>query len=776
MYVRSKYPVIIVDPTWREPSLAGQRIRTIAERLEQLGYPTHATDDVDDGRALIEAHPNLGCLLVAWDPDQPDHVHRLIRAARSHGRGLPVFLIADRAEVRDIDLLVIEQIGEYIWKLEDPTTFVAGRVVGAIERYASSLLPPFFGAMVRFAAEYEYSWHTPGHSGGTAFMKSAIGQEFARFFGDQLFRSDLSVSVSELGSLLRHTGPVGQAEEYAARAFGADRTYFVTNGTSTSNRIVFQSCVIGGDSVLVDRNAHKSVEQAIRLTGGRPTYLLPDCNAYGIIGPIPPNRISSPELAKRIQGHALVETESVPGDAELAVITNSTYDGLCYDVRQVLDRINGGAKRILFDEAWFAYARFHPMYAGRFAMSADIDPDDERAPTIFSTQSTHKMLAALSQASMIHIKSGPRAPVEPDRFNEAYMMHSSTSPQYAIIASNDVSAAMMASAGEVLIQQSLDEAIAFRQMMARLARDLEAKGQWWFTAWQPDVVTTPEGPERFEDADARHLSTSPECWTLAPDAAWHGFEELAPGYCFLDPLKVTLICPGIGPDGTLATDASEPAIPAPLVSAFLDSRGIVVEKTGHYTMLLLFSLGITKGKWGTLVNALFDFKHLYDRDAPLEEVIPEIAATHLRRYEGMTVRELAAQMHRFLDAKSLPAKERSLRDPANHPPQLCTPRDAYRALVRNKSKRIPLDKLAGHVVAVGLVPYPPGIPVIMPGEAAGPVVCDYLQSLEAFDDDFPGFEHEIHGLGTLSDVESQEAGAPGPNRYWVYCIDPDDID
>jgi arginine decarboxylase len=147
--------------------------------------------------------------------------------------------------------------------VEDTPDFIAGRVRYAVQQYVRQLLPPFFREMVEFAQHYEYSWHTPGHSGGTAFLKSPVGREFFRFFGEQLFRSDLSVSVGELGSLLDHSGPVGEAEKNAARIFGADITFFVTNGTSTSNRIVFQACVVDGDSVIVDRNCHKSIEQAL---------------------------------------------------------------------------------------------------------------------------------------------------------------------------------------------------------------------------------------------------------------------------------------------------------------------------------------------------------------------------------------------------------------------------------------------------------------------------------------------------------------------------------
>ncbi|MEW5827095.1 MAG: Orn/Lys/Arg decarboxylase N-terminal domain-containing protein [Candidatus Bipolaricaulota bacterium] len=777
MYTRPKYPVVIVDPTWDEPSFASQRIRAIADTLQQLGYPTHATHDVEDGKALIEANPNLGCLLVAWDPSEPEEVRQLIRAARSHGEYLPVFLLADRTEVRDIDLLIVEQIDEYIWKLEDPAAFVAGRVSSAIEKYANLLLPPFFGAMVRFAEEYEYSWHTPGHCGGTAFLKSAVGQEFVRFFGEQIFRSDLSVSVSELGSLLKHSGPVGKAERNAAMVFGADMTYFVTNGSSTSNRIVFQSCVIGGDSVVIDRNCHKSVEQAIRLSGAIPTYLHPDSNNYGIIGPVPPQRLAWAEVVRRIQSHPLLDPkEPTPVEAELLVLTNSTYDGLCYDVKQILTQIDGGAKRIHFDEAWYAYARFNPLYEDRYAMAIPVD--GEAAPTIFATQSTHKLLAALSQASMIHIKSSPRAPVGHDRFNEAYMMHSSTSPQYAIIASNDVAAAMMSGGtGRVLTQESIDEAVAFRQVMARLEHDRKEKRDWWFHVWQPDKVRTPRGLVRFEDADPETLASRSECWHLEPGAAWHGFRDLAPGYCMLDPIKVTLITPGIAPNGSLYDPAATPSpngraqacIPAPVVTAFLDSEGIVVEKTGHYTVLFLFSLGITKGKWGTLVSALFEFKHLYDTGAPLSEAIPELVEYYPDRYGGdRTLRDLCLEMHGYLRDEGLCQKERALRLHENQPIQRATARDAYRALVKNEIERVPLDELAGRVVAVGLVPYPPGIPVLMPGEEANDAVCDYLQSLEAFDDRFPGFTHEIHGLGTPS--ESSADDRPGGHRYWVYCL------
>ena len=154
------------------------------------------------------------------------------------------------------------------------------------DSYRADLLPPMFKVLAKFAGTYEYSWHTPGHAGGTAFLKHPVGRAFLEFFGEELFRSDLSISVGALGSLLDHSGPIGEAERYAARVFGADRTYFVTNGSSTSNRVILMSSVTRNQIALCDRNCHKSVEHAMTLTGAIPTYLMPSRNYLGIIGPI----------------------------------------------------------------------------------------------------------------------------------------------------------------------------------------------------------------------------------------------------------------------------------------------------------------------------------------------------------------------------------------------------------------------------------------------------------------------------------------------------------
>ena len=321
---------------------------------------------------------------------------------------------------------------------EDSPAFVAGRIDAAARRYLETVLPPFFGKLVNFADTHAYSWHTPGHTGGTAFMKTAVGRAFLGFYGEQMLRSDLSVSVGSLGSLNDHSGPIAQAERYAAQVFGADHTFFSVGGSSASNEIILHSAVADGDVVLVDRNCHKSLNYALNMSGAIPVYLRPRRNARGLIGPVPASELDPETIRRKLEESPLVRGRV--RKPVLAVLTNSTYDGLCYNVEQTTRALSQSVDRIHYDEAWYAYARFNPLYEGRYGMHrGERSPDDA---TVTVTHSTHKLLAALSQASMIHIRSG-RVPVVPALFNEAFMMHTSTSHQYGILASTDVSTKMM---------------------------------------------------------------------------------------------------------------------------------------------------------------------------------------------------------------------------------------------------------------------------------------------------------------------------------------------
>jgi arginine decarboxylase len=384
------------------------------------------------------------------------------------------------------------------------------------------------------------------------------------------------------------------------------------------------------------------------------------------------------------------------------------------------------------------------MYTGRYAMRGDPARHPQDGPTVYATHSTHKLLAALSQTSYIHIRDG-RGAIDHARFNEAYCAQASTSPLYALIASNDVAAAMMdGPAGQSLTQETIDEAVACRLALARAHREFKAKGQWFFTPWNADEVRDPGSGRRvpFFEASEELLANDPSCWILHPHDSWHGFEGLPEGWCMLDPIKVGVLCPGMRGDGQLESSG----VPADIVTAYLGRHGIVPSRTTDHMVLFLFSMGITKGKWGTLLNALLDFKVDYDRNAPLSEVLPAIAAAAPQRYAGMGLKNLGDEMWTHL--RESRQGHWQAQAYASLPRPDMKPRHAFQGLMAGDVERVPVAEMAGRTVAVGVIPYPPGIPIVMPGENVGPADgpwLTYLRTLQEYGHRFPGFAKEVEG-------------------------------
>ncbi|BCR24980.1 Orn/Lys/Arg decarboxylase N-terminal domain-containing protein [Aquipseudomonas alcaligenes] len=732
MYKDLNFPILIVHRDIKADTVAGERVRAIAEELGKDGFTILSTASSAEGRIVASTHHGLACILVAAEGAGENQrllqdMVELIRIARVRAPQLPIFALGEQVTIENAPadaMADLNHLRGILYLYEDTVSFLARQVARAAHNYLDGLLPPFFKALVQHTAQSNYSWHTPGHGGGVAYRKSPVGQAFHQFFGENTLRSDLSVSVPELGSLLDHTGPLAEAEARAARNFGADHTFFVINGTSTANKIVWHSMVGRDDLVLVDRNCHKSILHSIIMTGAIPLYLCPERNELGIIGPIPLSEFSKESIQAKIDASPLARGRAPK--VKLAVVTNSTYDGLCYNAEMVKQALGDSVEVLHFDEAWYAYAAFHEFYAGRYGMGTRCEA---HSPLVFSTHSTHKLLAAFSQASMIHVQDGGARQLDRDRFNEAFMMHISTSPQYGIIASLDVASAMMEGpAGRSLIQETFDEALSFRRALANLRQNLKAD-DWWFSIWQPDQA----GGEGVHTGD----------WLLQPNADWHGFGEIAEDYVLLDPIKVTLVMPGLSADGKL----TEAGIPAAVVSKFLWERGLVVEKTGLYSFLVLFSMGITKGKWSTLLTELLEFKRLYDANVPLLDALPSIAREGGARYAGMGLRDLCDELHGCYREN---ATAKALKHMYTVLPQVAIkPADAYDKLVRGEVEAVPIEQLEGRLAAVMLVPYPPGIPLIMPGErftAETRSIIDYLQFARTFDSQFPGFDADVHGL------------------------------
>lgn len=739
---------LVVDEGFARPDTAiGRAVENLARALELLDVDVVRAFSYDDARAIVVADASLSAVLLDWDLGADDEVSHaqatalLHRLRERHGE-VPVFLLADREGVtRGITIEVAEMVDEFVWLLEDTPDFVAGRVQAAMQRYRLALLPPYARALAEYARIREHSWSAPGHQGGVAFTKVPVGRAFFDFYGENLFRTDMGIERGQLGSLLDHTGPVAESEAYAARVFGAHRSYSGVVGTSGSNRSIMQACMKEGDLVVLDRNCHKSIEQGLMLTGARPIYLLPTRNRYGIIGPIPASEMEPATLRAKAKASPLTR-DVADARPVYSVVTNCTYDGLCYDAVKVQDLLAKSCDRIHFDEAWYGYARFNPMYADHYAMRGD--PADHDGPTVFATHSTHKLLAALSQSSFIHVRDG-RGAIDHHRFNQAYMMHTTTSPLYAIVASNDIAAAMMdGGSGYSLTQEVIHEAVDFRRTVGRIRRAFAEKGDWFFQPWNAERVRDPDSGRElaFEDAPPDLLCRRQEPWIMNPGDAWHGFDGIDPGWCMLDPIKVSLLSPGMGEDGRLL----DTGVPAALVNAYFTRFGIVPTRVTDFQVMFLFSIGITKGKWGTLVTNLLSFKRHYDSNAPVAQVLPELAAAHRDRYRNVGLRDLGDEMFAYL--REFSPGELLNRAYETLPTPALTPREAYQRIVSSDVESVPVDRLANRIAANAVMPYPPGIPMLMSGEnfgaEDGPWI-GFLRGLQAWDERFPGFEHVTEG-------------------------------
>ncbi|TBL78400.1 arginine decarboxylase [Obesumbacterium proteus] len=745
-----KRKVLVVNSNIENKNTAnGQAICNLIEALEERNLSVIVATTYNDGIASITSDASICCVFVDWtseenNADSHSHALALLQEVRRRNKTVPVLLMAEHACLETLTLDTMELANEFVWMQEDTAEFIAARSEALIKKYFNQLLPPFTKALFNYTnGSPEYSWAAPGHQGGVAFTKSAVGREFLDFFGENLFRTDTGIERDSLGSLLDHSGPIKDSEAYAARVFGAHQSYSVLNGTSGSNRAVMSAVVGEGQFALCDRNCHKSIEQGLVMTGGIPVFFIPTRNRFGIIGPIPKSQFQPESIQQKIDAHPLKQLAVDPKPV-YSVVTNCTYDGMCYNAKQAQDLLAESVDTIHFDEAWYAYARFNPLYRDRFAMRGNPAEHDATGPTVFATQSTHKLLAALSQASYIHIRNGKK-PIEHSRFNESYMLQSTTSPLYAIIAANEIGAAMMDDQqGETLTQEVIDEAVDFRLALAKAHAAFAAKGEWFFSPWNaPDVIDAETGKKvPFLNASKEQLTTDPECWVLRPGENWHGFEQLEDDWCMLDPIKAGILVPGMGDDGEM----QETGIPAAVVTAFLYQHGIVPSRTTDFMVLCLFSVGITKGKWGTLINVLIEFKKHYDSNTPLSVCLPDLAASHVENYAGMGMKDLCDEMFAYMKTSQMDKLQAAAFSHIPTPVKL--PRAAFQDHMAGRCELLSLDKLAGRISAVGVIPYPPGIPIVMPGESFGTTEQPWLQyiySIAQWGKKFPGFEKELEG-------------------------------
>ncbi len=747
---KHSWPILIVSGQFDARNDEGARIRDLQQELEEVQectvIPAYSYEDAAE---IFLSRADLGAVVIDWDiqyesSDETMDPDALLEAIRKRNKTIPVILLTERMGIEKIPTDVLENIDECLWKTADTSEFLAGRIETMLLKYAESVYPAFFGAMVKYAEQYKYAWHTPGHMGGEGFKRSPAGVVMHKFYGENMFRADLSISVPELGSLLDHSGVVGDAEKNSARVFGADMTYYVLNGTSNVNQIIWRSQLVRDDIAFVDRNCHKSLNYAMVITDAYPVYMVPRRNKRGIIGPCRLSEFSEASISRKKNESSLIPDDKKNEAVKMSALTNSTYDGVCYNVVNIKSQLRKSVENLHFDEAWYAYARFHPMYKDHFGM-ADDDRNSEHPP-IFVSQSTHKLLMAFSQASMMHIRNGSHVTIDPDEINESYMMHGSTSPQYSMIASLDVATKMMDESGLTMLGDTILEAVQLRVKMADMAAEFRKNGDWFFEMWQPKKVLHEGELKNFEHVPAEFLATHQEPWIMSPADNWHGFEDMEENYAMLDPIKLTFTTPGLSEDGAMAVEG----IPASIVTNYLIDQGVVCEKTDYYSFLMLNSMGTTRAKQGVLMSKLLKFKKLYDTNAPLEQVFPELVKASPEAYANKGLKDHCNDIHNYFKEHKLLDKMQAAFQVI--PNQAMKPSEAYHEVVRSNVEYVELKEMRGRVPAVMVVPYPPGIPVIMGGEImddkAAPIF-EYLTARQDFENIYPGYESDIHGVERL---------------------------
>ena len=756
--MKFRFPIVIIDEDYRAENISGLGIRALAEAIESEGFEVLGVTSYGDLSQFAQQQSRASAFILSIDDEEfstgPDldpavlNLRTFIEEVRRKNEDVPIYVYGETKTSRHLPNDVLRELHGFIHMFEDTPEFVARHIIREAKAYLESIQPPFFRALLDYAEDGSYSWHCPGHSGGVAFLKSPIGQMYHQFYGENMLRADVCNAVEELGQLLDHNGAIGESERNAARIFNADHCFFVTNGTSTSNKMVWHHTVAAGDVVVVDRNCHKSNLHAIIMTGAIPVFLRPTRNHYGIIGPIPQSEFEPEAIMAKIKANPLLkDVDPKKVKPRILTLTQSTYDGVLYNTETIKNLVDGYVENLHFDEAWLPHASFHPFYGTFHAMGRKRERPQKTM--VYSTQSIHKLLAGISQASHVLVQDSQERKLDTYLFNEAYLMHTSTSPQYSIIASCDVAAAMMEPpGGTALVEESIVEALDFRRAMRKVEEEF-GKNDWWFQVWGPDELAD-EGIGRADDWVIHSKGKGKK------SQQWHGFGELADGFNMLDPIKSTIVTPGLKLDGTFEQNG----IPASIVTKYLAEHGVVVEKTGLYSFFIMFTIGITKGRWNTLLTALQQFKDDYEKNQPMWRILPEFCQQH-RRYERMGLRDMCQYVHEMY-AKYDIARLTTDMYLSELTPAM-TPSDAYDHIARRQTERVEIDHLEGRVT-VGLVtPYPPGIPLLILGEVFNSQIVDYLKFAREFAKQCPGFETDIHGLVKQLDEK-------GEVRFYADCV------
>lgn len=670
---------------------------------------------------------------------------KAVEQVEATGFGIPVFVALQPSESVPESLLT--RINGVIQLGRGNEEYYGKQVATAVNQYGSKLAPPFFGALKQYVNIGNAQFDCPGHQGGQFYRKHPAGREFFEFFGENVFRADLCNADVRLGDLLIHEGPACAAQQHAAKVFNADKTYFVLNGTSSSNKVVTNALLAKGDLVLFDRNNHKSNTIGALITGGAiPVYLQTTRNPYGFIGGID-NACFEEAYIREQLAKVAPERAKEERPFRLAIIQLGTYDGTVYNARQVVDRIGHLCDYILFDSAWVGYEQFIPMMRDCSPMLLELNEND---PGIFVTQSVHKQLAGFSQASQIHKKDshikGQKRYCSHKRFNNAFMIHASTSPFYPMFASLDVNARVLdGEVGRNLWRDCVTVGIEARKMLRASCKLIK-----------PFIPETIDG-KPWESYPTEKIANDLRFFEFEPGAKWHSFPGYGKGQYFVDPCKFLLTTPGINVE---TGEYEDFGVPATILANFLRDNGIVPEKCDLNSILFLMTPAEDLAKMEHLVALIARFEKHIEADSPMSEVVPTVYGRNAEYYKGYTIRRLCQEMHDFYKRNNMKQLQSEMFRADGWPKQAMLPYEAQQAFIRNEVKLVRLSEIAGQIAAEGALPYPPGVLCTIPGEVWGGAVQKYFLALEEGINCLPGFEPELQGvyLQTVEDGSRRAFG------------------
>ena len=578
-----------------------------------------------------------------------------------------------------------------------------------------SHLPPFTKALLDFAKEARDDFCTPGHHSGALFEEIPEGRTFVSSLGEGAFTADISDSSSVISDPSAHEGVSGEAEALAASVYGSDRCFFVLGGTSASNRIAISALVSEGDLILFDRNNHKSASQAaLAAAGGFPVYLASERNESGIIGGLTEETLDPARLREKA-AKLSPDAGKKQRPYRLACLQLSTYDGLFLNAREILRRIGPLCDYILFDGAWAGYENFLPLLQGSAVLTFPLTKDN---PGILVTQSVHKQLAGFSMTSQLHKKDshlrGMARYLEDDVLQAGYLMHISTSPYYPLLAGLEMNAYLHQKKGRELWQKAAITATELKKSILKRCRLLRP-----FTAPMVRAAS-------WEAHPTEEILSDPAFFAISPKDSWHGFSHIAENLYLTDPCKVLLTT---GP------------LPAPLLSHWLERHHVTVEKSDFHTLLFLIEPSDRQEKCERLLSLFEECETAYEANAPMSSFAPDVTCL-----PGEGLKDYSLRYMDFLEKEQASRLSQTLFAEDHFPKAALTGRSAHQAFLKGARERVPLPKAKGRVSLEMILPYPPGITVLEPGEVWTDEVVSYFLFLQKYKSAFPDFSPEILGV------------------------------